>query len=98
MGAETATSARFDGGVPERSKGADCKSAGSAFEGSNPSPSTSGDREQRTGNRGAGDSGGGAIRAGFLLPDRCCLTGGCSSMVEQKPSKLTTRVRFPSPA
>jgi hypothetical protein len=24
--------------------------------------------------------------------------GGCSSMVEQKPSKLTTRVRFPSPA
>ena len=23
---------------------------------------------------------------------------GCSSMVEQKPSKLTTRVRFPSPA
>ena len=28
------------GGVPERSKGADCKSAGTAFEGSNPSPST----------------------------------------------------------
>ena len=27
-------------------------------------------------------------------PPRC----GCSSMVEQKPSKLTTRVRFPSPA
>ena len=26
-----------------------------------------------------------------------CLSG-CSSMVEQKPSKLTTRVRFPSPA
>ena len=24
--------------------------------------------------------------------------GGCSSMVEQKPSKLMTRVRFPSPA
>jgi hypothetical protein len=23
---------------------------------------------------------------------------GCSSMAEQKPSKLTTRVRFPSPA
>ena len=32
----------FVGGVPERSKGADCKSAGSAFEGSNPSPSTIG--------------------------------------------------------
>ncbi len=24
--------------------------------------------------------------------------GGCSSMVEQQPSKLMTRVRFPSPA
>ena len=24
--------------------------------------------------------------------------GGCSSMVEQKPSKLNVRVRFPSPA
>ena len=30
----------FAGGVPERSKGADCKSAGSAFGGSNPPPST----------------------------------------------------------
>jgi hypothetical protein len=30
----------FFGGVPERSKGTDCKSVGSAFEGSNPSPST----------------------------------------------------------
>ena len=28
------------GGVPERSKGSDCKSDGLAFEGSNPSPST----------------------------------------------------------
>ena len=28
------------GGVPEWPKGADCKSAGSAFDGSNPSPST----------------------------------------------------------
>ena len=28
------------GGVPEWTKGADCKSAGLAFEGSNPSPST----------------------------------------------------------
>ena len=26
------------------------------------------------------------------------ITGGCSSMVEQQPSKLNTRVRFPSPA
>ena len=30
-----------------------------------------------------------------IRSDRTC---GCSSMVEQKPSKLTTRVRFPSPA
>ena len=28
------------GGVPEWPKGSDCKSAGSAFDGSNPSPST----------------------------------------------------------
>ena len=29
---------------------------------------------------------------------RRCRARGCSSMVEQKPSKLMTRVRFPSPA
>src|SRR5580704_16647838 len=29
---------------------------------------------------------------------RVCASRGCSSMVEQKPSKLMTRVRFPSPA
>ena len=28
------------GGIPKRSTGSDCKSDGSAFEGSNPSPST----------------------------------------------------------
>ena len=39
---------RLPGGVPERSKGSDCKSDGSAFEGSNPSPST-------TGRAGAGE-------------------------------------------
>src|SRR5216684_8531072 len=33
---------------------------------------------------------------GFV--DSSYLSRGCSSMVEQKPSKLTTRVRFPSPA
>ena len=33
------------------------------------------------------------LSAGFEDSER-----GCSSMVEQKPSKLTTRVRFPSPA
>ena len=39
-----------------------------------------------------------AHRAPVLLPDLCYLMRGCSTMVEQKPSKLTTRVRFPSPA
>ena len=34
------SSAAPRGGVPERSKGSDCKSDGTAFEGSNPSPST----------------------------------------------------------
>lgn len=31
------------GGIPERSKGPDCKSGGSAFAGSNPAPSTTRD-------------------------------------------------------
>ena len=34
------TQLRSRGGVPEWPKGSDCKSDGSAFEGSNPSPST----------------------------------------------------------
>ena len=38
----TVAAAIYAGGVPERSKGADCKSAGSAFGGSNPPPSTRG--------------------------------------------------------
>ncbi len=37
---QSANSAAPRGGVPERSKGSDCKSDGTAFEGSNPSPST----------------------------------------------------------
>src|SRR6266702_3229753 len=88
----------FVGGVPERSKGADCKSAGSAFEGSNPSPSTS----QKTGVRRLEWSDEGLVHAdqGFLndVFRLLFLNRGCSSMVEQKPSKLMTRVRFPSPA
>ena len=43
------------GGVPERSKGADCKSAGSAFGGSNPPPST---RAAPHGAAGGGKRGG----------------------------------------
>ena len=30
--------------------------------------------------------------------DGLAIARGCSSMVEQQPSKLMTRVRFPSPA
>ena len=37
------TRRRGPGRLPERPKGADCKSAGSAFEGSNPSPATPGE-------------------------------------------------------
>ena len=40
----------------------------------------------------------GSVPGLSLIPVPCHLTRGCSSMVEQKPSKLTTRVRFPSPA
>ena len=35
-----ASAFQFCGGVPERSKGTDCKSVGDAFGGSNPPPST----------------------------------------------------------
>src|SRR4051812_7397158 len=42
--AHEAGRAAIPGGVPERPKGADCKSAGSAFLGSNPSAAT--DREK----------------------------------------------------
>ena len=67
-----ARSSRKAGGMPEWLKGTDCKSVGSAYVGSNPTPST--------------------------IPDRILTTRGYSSMVEQQPSKLNTRVRFPLPA
>src|SRR6476646_5914857 len=91
----------FDGGVPERSKGADCKSAGSAFEGSNPSPSTSEEfRGQKTRRQNAMWAWVRAERffSGWRHLNSQFLNRGCSSMVEQKPYKLMTRVRFPSPA
>ncbi len=77
------------GGVPERPKGSDCKSDGSAFGGSNPPPSTRYD-----------DSWTGRIRGpvGPNLRPRVRVQCGCSSMVEPQPSKLMTWVRFPSPA
>src|SRR3990172_13219421 len=79
------------GGVPKWSTGADCKSAGDAFVGSNPTPSTIDDV--------------GRCRVGFnrLLVTGTekrgyWEAGGCSSMVEPQPSKLMVWVRFPSPA
>src|SRR5581483_6332652 len=53
-----------------------------AFEGSNPSPSTTCHGVEERAAQGGG------FRA----------IGGCSSMVEPQPSKLMTWVRFPSPA
>jgi hypothetical protein len=77
-----------EGGVPERLKGADCKSVGYAYVGSNPTPSTT-PLPARNANEGTGCP---------LKRDDAHEFSGCSSMVEQKPSKLTTGVRFPSPA
>ena len=97
-GTEIAIIASFVGGVPERSKGTDCKSVGSAFEGSNPSPSTI-FRHQESGIRNRSKARQARREAGGRpVPGLRGLKCGCSSMVEQKPSKLTTRVRFPSPA
>ena len=102
------------GGVPEWLKGTDCKSVGYAYVGSNPTPSTSLRRVQGHGRAGqpgtkwAGTKRAGPKRQGCHGEVRRTKTGGeeqesrtsrgCSSMVEQQPSKLMTRVRFPSPA
>ncbi len=102
------------GGVPERSKGSDCKSDGSAFGGSNPPPSTNregGGDETRDWDDESRDGRGRAkqdARAewsgrrrtlGFERVEPASGTAsGCSSMVEPQPSKLMTWVRIPSPA
>src|SRR3954469_22415634 len=81
------------GGVPERLKGADCKSVGLAptLVRIQPPPPVVGCLQRR--------EGGGFARQRRRLRVKPFLeSGGCSSMVEQKPSKLMTRVRFPSPA
>ena len=70
------------GGVPEWPKGPDCKSDGSAFVGSNPTPSTT-----------CGIGGPGGRPQGV----RGC-SRGYSSVVEPQPSKLMARVQFPLPA
>ena len=82
------------GGVPERSKGADCKSVGSAFGGSNPPPST------RWSPAGCPvtESSVPAQLIKRILPGCRNTQSGCGSMVEPQPSKLMMWVRFPSPA
>ena len=75
------------GGVPEWLKGADCKSVGLRLRWFESIPLHQAiARLYCSETRIAGGSG------------NSLDAGGCSSMVEQKPSKLTTRVRFPSPA
>src|SRR5215468_11129302 len=75
-------SASLLGGVPERSKGSDCKSDGSAFVGSNPTPSTT--RSMSSWTRGSDSFGRFAIVASTGL----ALRGGYSSVAEPQPSKL----------
>ena len=85
-------SASLLGGVPERSKGSDCKSDGSAFVGSNPTPSTTSPMSSWA--RGSDPSG----RFAIVVSTVRALRGGYSSVAEPQPSKLMARVRFPLPA
>src|SRR3954468_849986 len=87
------------GGVPERLKGADCKSVGLAptlvrIQPPPPSTRAASNAARRFEGGHFGFLGESEFEAVLLGSG----TGGCSSMVEQKPSKLMTRVRFPSPA
>ena len=99
------------GGFPERSKGPDCKSGGSAFTGSNPVPPTClahGRQPQGVGNGQRAETGSARRQAhdARAAPWRVAAVGrqgtrrvrGCSSTVELQPSKLVARVRLPSPA
>ena len=83
----------FRGGVPEWPKGSDCKSDGSAFVGSNPTPSTTGRPERRFRRPDASERAAEVSARGEPVGTR-----GCGSMVEPQPSKLMMWVRFPSPA
>ena len=75
---------RFPGGVPEWLKGADCKSVGLRLRWF----------ESNLLHQISASESRGPLRSAGAGPN----PGGCSSMAEQKPSKLMTRVRFPSPA
>ena len=80
--AQASSGRKSFGGVPERSKGSDCKSDGYAFEGSNPSPATMFYDEIF------------CLESSVLGSS----VRGYGSMVEPQPSKLKMRVRFPLPA
>ena len=80
--AQASSGRKSFGGVPERSKGSDCKSDGYAFEGSNPSPTTI-------------VCGAAEVSVSHSAAKADC---GYGSMVEPQPSKLKMRVRFPLPA
>ena len=84
----------FPGGVPKRSTGADCKSAGLRLRRFESFPHHHGEvHEPEKSVERAG---------GFRAVSGSCRArrhqGGCSSMVEPQPSKLMAWVRFPSPA
>src|SRR5204863_8384803 len=88
------------GGVPEWLKGADCKSVGLRLRWFESSLLHQGETYSVVGSR--------EVRADMRACWRMSVVtsedgvkpgpGGCSSMVELKPSKLKTRVRFTSPA
>jgi hypothetical protein len=75
------------GQVPKRPKGTDCKSVASSFSGSNPLLPTSFEPFASMGR----DRERTRFKNGRYK-------SGCSLMVKRQPSKLVTRVRFPSPA
>jgi hypothetical protein len=98
----------FFGGVPEWLKGADCKSASSAFVGSNPTPSTSEYKSQRMKvsieKKYSSKSIAWILLTWELVLFSRRLLGfvvsecGRSLMVELQLSKLIAWVRFPPPA
>jgi hypothetical protein len=93
------------GGVPEWLKGTDCKSVSLAYVGSNPTSSTTAGTD-RLAHRSKPDSVLERLCAIYVLlyPSRVREDArsseicGYSSVVEQQPSKLNMRVRFPLPA
>ena len=81
------------GGVPERPKGSDCKSDGSAFEGSNPSPSTI---IQKT-RPGAGFSHFWSAQSVIPLPSSPLSLFACSQSRNKKREVCASRLRSYQP-